>query len=203
MQFKLDKCLWAQLEVPLLGFVLGNGARRVDPKKVEAVRNWPAPKCVDDIVSFRAFVNFIKEFVPAFHEHDQHLRPYTKKGAKFSTYLTDEKAQKAFDDLRNAVAEDAILHVPDYEAAGQVDSGRPFELYIDCSDYAWGAVLAQRAVKGGSPRPIAFFSRSLSQTEQAWSTFERELYGLREGLAAAEPYTKGFRIIVLTDHKNN
>eukprot|EP00959_Pyramimonas_sp_CCMP1952_P226474 4735216-Pyramimonas_sp.AAC.1 len=30
VQFKLDMCLWVQLEVPLLGFVLGNGARRVE-----------------------------------------------------------------------------------------------------------------------------------------------------------------------------
>ena len=53
--------------------------------------------------------NFIKEFALAFHGHDQHLRPRTKKGAKFSTYLADEKAQKGFDDLRDVVAEDAIL----------------------------------------------------------------------------------------------
>ena len=29
------------------------------------------------------------------------------------------------------------------------------------------------------------------------------MYGLREGLKAAEPYTKGFRLVVLTGHKNN
>ena len=203
IQFKLSKCKWACPEVSLLGFVLGNGARRVDPAKAKALRDWPDPKCIDDIISFRAFANFIKEFIPSFHEHDALLRPFTKKGAKFNDYLGSAASQKAFSDLRDAVAEDAMLHVPDYEAAADANSGRPFELYIDASDFAWGCVLSQRAVAGGAPRPIAVFSRSFTETEQAWSAFERELFGLREGLASAEPYIKGFKVVVLTDHRNN
>lgn len=83
------------------------------------------------------------------------------------------------------------------------DSGRPLELYVDCSDYACGAILAQRTTPKGRPRPIATYSRSLTPTEQAWSTFERELFGLREAIMASEPLTKGFFLVVLTDHKNN
>ena len=157
----------------MLGFILGNGCRKVCPTKVAAVRNWPFPKSIDDIISFRAFVNFVREVVPSFHEHDEHLRKYLKKGRKFAEYDKDEVAKTAFGHMRNAVAETAMLHVPDYHAAGDADSGRPLELYIDCSDFAWGAVLAQREVREGAPRPIAFFSRSLTETEQAWSTFER------------------------------
>ena len=127
-----------------------------------------------------------------------------KKGAKIGDYLANESAKKAFAELREAVVADALLHVPDYEAAANaVETGRPFEIYIDASEYAWGCVLSQRMAPGGAPRPIAIFSRSFNETEQAWSAFERELYGLREGLAACEPYTKGFKVIVLTDHKNN
>ena len=64
MQLKLSKCKWAQLYVKLLGFVLGNGTRKIDPSKAEALRNWPEPKSLDDIVSFQAYCNFIKEFIP-------------------------------------------------------------------------------------------------------------------------------------------
>ena len=46
-------------------------------------------------------------------------------------------------------------------------------------------------------------SKSLTPTEQAWSAFERELFGIREALALAEPYVNGFQTVVLTDHKNN
>ena len=95
------------------------------------------------------------------------------------------------------------MFVPDYAAAADPMSGRPFELYVDASDFAWGCCLAQRACKGGAPRPIAVFSRSFTSTDRAWSTFERELYGERESLAAVDHLTKGYQMVVLTDHKNN
>ena len=50
---------------------------------------------------------------------------------------------------------------------------------------------------------MAVWSKSLTPTEQAWSTFERELFALHEALIASNPYTKGFRVVVYTDHKNN
>ena len=202
IQFKLAKCHWAQLEIQLLGFRITQGTRKVDPKKAESMRQWPEPRSIDDVQSFLAFANFVREFIPDFHEHARHLRPMTKKGAKFGALWTPE-CKAAFEALRDAIASDAELHCPDWDAAADPDSGRPFELYVDCSDFAWGAVLAQRQVAGGAPRPIAIFSKSLTQTEQAWSAFERELSGIREGLASAEPYIKGFKTVVLTDHKNN
>ena len=53
------------------------------------------------------------------------------------------------------------------------------------------------------PRPAACFNKSFTQTEKAWSAFERELYALREGLAAVEHLAKGFRLHVMMDHKNS
>ena len=203
VQFKLTKCRWCQEYIKLLGFILGNGTRKVDPKKAQALRDWPEPSSLDDVVSVRAYANFIKEYIPSFHVHDLHLRKYTKKGAKFSEWQGDAVAQQAFRDLRDAVAVDAELHVPDYDAAADPASGRRFELFVDTSDFAWGCTLSQRGPDGGGPRPIAVFSRSLTETEQAWSTFERELFGLRESLAAVEHLIKGFKVVVYTDHKNN
>ena len=202
IQFKLTKCQWAQLTIKLLGFEVGHGVRKVDPLKAKSLREWPEPASVDDVTSFLAFANFVREFIPDFHEHARWLRPLQKKGAKFKDLWTKE-TKDAFYALREAIASDAELHCPDWDAASDPESGRPFELYVDCSDFAWGAVLAQRSKKGGAPRPIAIFSKSLTATEQAWSAFERELFGIREALALAEPYIKGFKTVVLTDHKNN
>ena len=47
------------------------------------------------------------------------------------------------------------------------------------------------------------FDKSFAAAEANWSAFERELYGLREGVAATEPYTKGFEVLVQVDHKTN
>ncbi len=80
IQFKLTKCKWAQLWIKLLGFEIGLGVRRCDPKKVETLRNWPEPQSRDDVVSFRAYCNYLKEFIPGYHDMEQHLREYTKQG---------------------------------------------------------------------------------------------------------------------------
>eukprot|EP00969_Alexandrium_andersonii_P235097 10380480-Alexandrium_andersonii.AAC.1 len=66
--------------------------RKPDPDKAKALREWPDPKGLDDVVSFRAFVNFVKEFIPSFQELDRFLRPHTKKGARFEEYLKDQAA---------------------------------------------------------------------------------------------------------------
>ena len=203
VQFKLTKCRWAQDTTLSLGFEVGRGARRCDPTKAEALRAWPDPSSVGDVVSFRAFANFVWEFIPCFHEADKHLRKYCKKGAKWSDYQRDKEAQKAFSQMREGLYKDAALYQFDYEAAADPASGRPLELYIDASDYAWGCCLAQRAVVGGPPRPGAVYGRSFTATEMGWHTFERELFAYKESLLATEHLTKGFPLLVLTDHKNN
>lgn len=176
IQFTLTKCWWAQQVVQRLGFTIANGVHRVDPKKAEAMRTWPEPKSIDHVTSFLEFANVVREFIPDYHEHARHLRPLAKKGTKFDMLWTPGSV-RAFEALRGAIAADAELHCPDWVAAADFSSGRPFELYVDCSDFAWGAVLAQTQVAGWAPRPIAIFSECLSSTEQAWSAFERELLG--------------------------
>ena len=203
IQFKLEKSQFAQRRINLLGFVIEDGRRKLCPKKVEALRRWPEPKGLEDLVSFRAFVNFVREYIPGLHTHERALRPYAKKGARFSDYRKDKAAQDAFQALKNGIYEDAALHSVEYTAAADPGSGRPLELYVDASDLAWGRTLAQRQEVGGAPRPIAVYSRSFTETEAAWSTFERELYAIREALAATDHLTKGFQVVVYTDHKNN
>ena len=131
------------------------------------------------------------------------MGPYFKKGAKFSDYLQDEKALASFAALRKACAKDAALYTIDFAAAADPKSGRWLELYHDASNDAWGCTLAQRMVRGGMPRPCAVFSRSFTATERNWSTFERELFGMREALASTHYLTKGFPLLLYTDHKNN
>ena len=128
ISFKLVKCKWLQKRVQLLGFDVGNGTRRVDPKKAQALREWPDASEQGDVSSMRAFANYIREYIPDFAEHDRYLRPYLKKGAKFSDYAKDEKAQAAYAALRQACAEDAELASIDYAAAAEgIAGGRPLE----------------------------------------------------------------------------
>ena len=60
MQFKFTICLWILTHIKILGFILGNGMRKVDPEKPAALNNWPDLKSVDDVISLRVFANVIQ-----------------------------------------------------------------------------------------------------------------------------------------------
>ena len=81
IQFKLEKSKFCYERVPMLGFVVGQGKRTVQPGKAQALEEWPAPKSLDDVASLRAFANYLREFLPSFQEHDSRLKAVTKKGA--------------------------------------------------------------------------------------------------------------------------
>ena len=100
----------------------------------------------------------------------------------------DEVHQKAFDDVKAVIAKDVALAYPDYS--------KEFEIYTDASSKQMGAVITQQN------RPIAFFSRKLSETQQKYSVTEIELLATVETLNEFKGMLWGQRIKVYTDHKN-
>jgi hypothetical protein len=46
------KCVFMSTEMDFLGFIVGKDALRVDPKKIEVIKNWPRPANITKIRSF-------------------------------------------------------------------------------------------------------------------------------------------------------
>ena len=146
----------------LIGFEVSEKGRFPDPSKVEALRNWPEEEQLADLNSMFHFANYLREFISNFSEITAPLKPYRAKGAKWEDYQNDPKAMKAAKDFRNAVATKTPLVNPDYQAdRDYLATGRPFELFVDASDYGYSAVLTQRGEVHGTPRPIAVFGKKL------------------------------------------
>uniref|UniRef100_A0A151UFE1 Retrotransposable element Tf2 n=1 Tax=Cajanus cajan TaxID=3821 RepID=A0A151UFE1_CAJCA len=68
----------------------------------------------------------------------------------------------------------------------------------DASNYALGAVLAQRVDK--SPRVIYYASRTLDAAHENYTTTEKELLAIVFALEKFRSYLLGSRVIVFTDH---
>ena len=119
------------------------------------IESWPAPSSLDDVASFRAYCNYVREFIPSFSTLEAPLRPYMRKGAKFQEYLNDSAATGTFKKLKTALATEVGLATLDYTAASDAASGRPIELRVDASDIAWAATLAQKSRRDGPLRPVA------------------------------------------------
>ena len=66
-----------------------------------------------------------------------------------------------------------------------VDFSQPFQLHVDASNYAVGAILSQ-INDNGSDKPIAFASKKLNNTQQGWATIEKESYAVCSFMGFAE-----------------
>ena len=75
----------------------------------------------------------------------------------------------------------------------------PTQLITDASDSEIGAVI-QQTVEGVT-RPIAFFSKNLSSTQQKWSAFDRELLAIYLAVRHFKHFLDGRSFTILTDHK--
>ena len=168
--------------------IIGGGQVKMDPIKIEGVRNWAVPKTVKELRAFLGFCNFYRAFIAKFSDI---TKPLTKKGLQW-LWGTDQ--QQAFDALKTACTSYPVLRTPDWS--------RPFILETDASGYAMAAVIGQQFEDG--QHPIAFYSRSLLPAEQNYDIHDKELgavvFGFKQGrslfLGAQHP------IEVRTDHRN-
>jgi hypothetical protein len=96
--------------------------------------------------------------------------------------------QQAFNNVKAAIAKETVLAYPDFS--------KPFEIYTDASSMQLGAMITQ------DNRPIAFFSRKLSEMQQKYSVTEIELLAIVETLKEFKGIWWGQDIKVYTDHTN-
>ena len=83
MEFKFTKAQLNQGAVELWGSICDKDGRRPMPKKVTQIINWPEPKEMHDLVSFLAFVNYLREYMdPSWIKYEAVFAPLRKKEAK-------------------------------------------------------------------------------------------------------------------------
>jgi hypothetical protein len=168
--FKLSKCSFHVPSIDYLGLILEKGLTKMDPIKLAGIRNWPMPKTVKDIRSFHGFCNFYHSFIRGFSKITLPLNALTKKGVEFQWTTT---AQKAFNTLKEKMTKAPVLTHPDLT--------KPFELEVDASGYAIGAVLLQRQ-EDGRRHPVNYFSTTLNTAERNYDIYDLELLAIVKSL---------------------
>ena len=134
---KPEKCVWEQPRVDYLGLILEEGVTRMDPAKIAGIATWPTPTSVKQVQSFLGFCNFYRPFI---YQFSHIARPLNELTRKETLWTWGEKQQEAFEMLRKRITSEPVLKQPQLE--------QPFEVEVDASGYAIGAVLMQRDEKG-------------------------------------------------------
>jgi hypothetical protein len=105
------------------------------------------------------------------------------------------ECQNAFDTLKKWFTEEPVLLMP--------DQLKPFQIESDTSKVATGAVFIQLD-SNGDLHPIAFMSKTFSETKRKYKIYDWELLGIIRALKEWRNYIQGsgHMTVVYSDHKN-
>lgn len=185
---QLDKSEFLHKEVDYLGHKITQNGVKPNPDKINSVKHFPIPNTQKDIKSFLGLAGYYRRFIKNFAKISKPLTHCLKKGNK-----VDHTPQfiDAFNHLKNLLINAPILKYPDFT--------KEFILTTDASNIALGAVLSQ----GNPPNdnPIAYASRTLNETEQKYSTIEKELLAIVWACKYFRPYLYGKKFKIYTDHR--
>ncbi|GBG59559.1 hypothetical protein CBR_g49819 [Chara braunii] len=178
--FKINakKCEWAKTQVLYLGHVLDEDGIKPEDSKIAAIRDWPTLRTLTELRSFLGLANYYRKFVRNFSTIVAPLRRLLKKEAIWQWYKDCTSALKK---LKRALIEYLVLKV--------ADPSLSFVVTTDASQYGIGAVLQQDDDNGY--RPVEFMSARMPSEKVATSTYERELYSLRQALEHWKHYLGG------------
>ena len=206
-----EKCQFLASEVPYCGInVSANGLFPMEDK-VKAISEWKIPETVYNIRSFLGAVGYYRKFIANFAEIASPLNeltkalPNRKKVVTTNVTLTKfgrrvrtedirpewtEECLRSFNLLKKAMVSAPVLKLP--------DNTKPYEIFVDASQHAMGAVLMQRHSDG--MHPVSFYSKKFSTAESHYAVHEQELLGLFMSLKHWRHYLIMNHVSIYTDH---
>jgi len=187
LKLKPSKCALFQRRINFLGHLISEHGIEPQPEKIQAIRDWPRPKCVKDVRAFYGLASYHRKFVKGFATIAEPLTRLTQKNVHFEW---SQEAQDAFDKLKQALQDATSLAFPHPDIPCIVDS--------DASDVAIGAVLSQ--VIDGVERPIVFYSKMMNITQRNYCPTRRELLAVIAARQHFRHYLLGNKVVLRTDH---
>ncbi len=185
-------------EIEYLGYILARKGIKPQPKKVQVILALNPPNNVKEL---RHFLGMVQYYWDMWAKQSEMLALHTDlvgecretkntrmNKTKKRPWQWDLIHQQAFDNVKTAIKKETVLAYPDFL--------KPFEIYTEAFSMQLGAVITQ------DNRPIVFFGRKLSKTQQKYSVTNIELLAIVETLKEFKGMLWGQDIKVYTDHKN-
>ena len=185
----LDKCVFSTKQVKFLGHVISSNGIEVDPDKVKAIADLPAPTNVQEVRTFLGMVNQLSKFSDHLADKTKSIRELLLQGNKWTW---GNAQQKAFEQIKVDLARAPVLALYDPNTETKVAA--------DVSSYGLGGVVLQLQ-PDKSWRPVSFLSRALTPTESRYAQIEKEALALTWACERSWEYITGKSIYVEMDHK--
>jgi hypothetical protein len=129
---KLSKCSFYQKQIHYLGHIISEEGIVVDPEKVQAIQEWPAPRNVTEVRSFMGLAGYYRRFIAGFSKISHAITSLQRKEKKFQW---NEECESSVQQLKQLLTSAPILKIVD-----------PSKDYVVCTDVCkegLGGVLSQ------------------------------------------------------------
>ena len=190
IRLNLSKCRFFAEEIEFCGFRLKHQEIHKCDDKISSFRNAPKPKSVSELKSFIGMIQFYSSFAHQLANLAHPLYKAFKGNAPRFTWTAE--MDRAFEAVKKEMCSARVL-VP-------FDPTKPLLLATDASSYGISAVLSHR-YDDATERPIAYYSRTLTDTERRYTQLEKEALGIKEGVSRFFYYLFGRRFTLITDSK--
>ncbi|GJU02354.1 putative reverse transcriptase domain-containing protein [Tanacetum coccineum] len=142
---KFSKCEFWLREVQFLRHMINGNGIHVDHSKIEAVKNWKAPRTPSEVHLFLGLDGYYRRFIENFSKITKSLTILTQK---CKTFYWGEEQELAFQTLKDKLCNAPVLAL--------LDGPEDFMVYCNTSGIKLGYVLMQRG------KVIAYASRTKS-----------------------------------------
>lgn len=191
LTINIAKCVFAQPTIKFLGHIVSEHGIAPLPDRVHCIRNYPKPTTSGELSKFLGVINFYHSMIPHAAESQAILRPLmnsSKKNDKTILNWTPETTD-AFEKCKQSLADNTLLAHPSKDAH--------LILHVDASGMAIGAALHQ--VIGDRLEPLGFYSKGLTTAQKKYSTYDRELLGMHNGVKYFRHMLSGRQFSIYTD----
>ena len=151
-----DKTISSVEEINMLGYLISKGQIKPDPARMKPLLDLPTPCDPASLKRALGLFSYYSKWVPQYSDKIQPL-------ISSNSFPLSTVAIEAFEHVKRCILESCIVSPNDNDL---------LVVETDASGYALSASLNQNG------KPVAFFSRTLSQHEKRHSSVEKEPYAI-------------------------
>ena len=143
-----------------------------DPEKIQGITEMTPSQTKQELQSFLGMVNYLQTFVPHLSHNTEPLWMLLKK----DIFALDENSNTCFQKIKSLLQKELLKPLRYY------DRIKPVTLQCDASFKVLGACIIQDG------HPIAFVSKSLTDTKRCYTNIRRELLAIVYGCEKFHTY---------------